>query len=329
MERYILPLKREIWEHHGAFVKTPIIFFCVIVLALGIALVLGSISTSNIEFNVQDEYNSVSTNSPKADMSVREFDYSDTVIGQRDDVPTTEDENELPFSDQDLNPVAEFIARAPYIVFSGLLFMITVTYLLACLYTDRKNNNILFWKSLPVSETQSVLTKVFVALFLLPAIAWGLALFLSLVILAFMLIVSALSDFSNAVAMVLHHQSIVGTAWQFVGTTLVSTLWIMPVFAWLLCISALAKKSPFLLATIPLVCLIFMERLILGSHWLFDALINYTFAIIPDQQESMFFTPGWHHFGALLSSPQFWLGCVFSAALIWLTIWLRENHFEA
>ena len=49
-------------------------------------------------------------------------------------------------------------------------------YLLGALYEDRKDRSILFWKSLPVSDTATVLSKVVTAILVMPVVAVVVAL---------------------------------------------------------------------------------------------------------------------------------------------------------
>ena len=56
-----------------------------------------------------------------------------------------------------------------FLVFSFLVMF----YLVDCLYSERKDKSILFWRSLPVSDTQAVLAKLFVAALVIPAILWA------------------------------------------------------------------------------------------------------------------------------------------------------------
>src|SRR5690348_13481518 len=52
-----------------------------------------------------------------------------------------------------------------------VLFFVVFFYLLGSLYDDRRDRSILFWKSLPVSDTATVLSKVVSAVIVAPLIA--------------------------------------------------------------------------------------------------------------------------------------------------------------
>jgi len=56
----------------------------------------------------------------------------------------------------------------------GTLFLLVMTfviffYLLDALYSERKERHILFWKSMPVSDTETVISKVITASLVIPA----------------------------------------------------------------------------------------------------------------------------------------------------------------
>src|SRR5450631_2868875 len=57
----------------------------------------------------------------------------------------------------------------------GVTFFVVMSvyatwYLLDCLYADRKDRSILFWKSLPLSDTVTVMSKLIVAMVVIPAV---------------------------------------------------------------------------------------------------------------------------------------------------------------
>jgi ABC-2 type transport system permease protein len=63
-------------------------------------------------------------------------------------------------------------------------FAVAAWYLLDCLFTERRDRSILFWKSLPVSDTKTVLSKLFVALVAMPLWIWVLSLVVGLAVFA-------------------------------------------------------------------------------------------------------------------------------------------------
>lgn len=324
MNHYVMPLKREVWEHHGAFIKTPIIILAVIIVALAVASFLGHRSYHNASFQYE-RHNSASAE----DSSVREFSYNDKVIGQHNAPVDEAGHDSLPIPEEEINKGASIINNVPYVAFGGLMLVITIGYLLSSLSADRKDNSILFWKSMPVSEAQNVLTKLFVAVVFLPAIAWLAALALSIILLAFALIVALLGSHDEAVSLVVQKQSIIGSSWRYVGTFIAASLWSLPIFTWLLLASAAAKRTPFLIAVIPLVSLVAFERLVFGSHVFIETVVGYVIGVVPGHGRPMIVMPDWAHLGHVMSSLQFWLGLTASVCMLYGAIWLRENRYES
>src|SRR3954464_10577776 len=76
-------------------------------------------------------------------------------------------------------PTATGFLIVMHTVFTILLYLLMAVvaffYLCDCLYSERKDRSILFWKSLPVSDTMTVLSKLLVALICIPAVVYVLS----------------------------------------------------------------------------------------------------------------------------------------------------------
>jgi ABC-2 type transport system permease protein len=53
--------------------------------------------------------------------------------------------------------------------------IVSLVYLLDCLFAERKDRSILFWKSLPVSDAETVLAKLGLALVVVPLLTLAMA----------------------------------------------------------------------------------------------------------------------------------------------------------
>jgi ABC-2 type transport system permease protein len=147
------------------------------------------------------------------------------------------------------------------------LFLVTSIcvgfYLLDCLYAERKDRSILFWKSLPVSDGLTVASKFLVAAVIVPLGVLALALVSDLV-------------FSAILAMrvpgVLSWDTLewLRTALVLLLTVLLGALWYAPIAAALLLLSAWARRSPILWASLIPVVAPIVERVGLGTHYLWD-----------------------------------------------------------
>ena len=321
MEPYIIPVKREMWEHNGAFVKVPAVIFVVLCISILAAIALGRAADFGQSYHYQVQMET------EHEGDTREFEYSDIVLGETDSVTSNHHSTgALPFPEKEINEGAGIINSISYIAFSGILFLISISYLLGALSADRRDGSILFWKSMPVSETQNVLTKVVVASCVLSAIAWVCALAFSLVLLIVATVLALMSGYDGALSIVWQEQALIGTAWQHIGSFLAAALWRLPLVAWLLLASAYAKKTPFLLAVAPLLGLIVVEKIILGSTGMFSLFLDY---IAFNVFLSAHATSGWGSLWVVLTSMQFWLGTLLACGMFYGVVWLRENRYES
>jgi ABC-2 type transport system permease protein len=66
----------------------------------------------------------------------------------------------------------ELFVLATAVPFYAAAAIVAVIYLLDCLYADRRDRSILFWKSLPVADHSMVLSKLTIGLLFVPLGAW-------------------------------------------------------------------------------------------------------------------------------------------------------------
>src|SRR5438093_3936353 len=62
-----------------------------------------------------------------------------------------------------------------------IVFIVGVFYCLDALYGERRDRSILFWKSLPVSDLTTVLSKMTIPLVVLPLLAFAIIVFVQLI----------------------------------------------------------------------------------------------------------------------------------------------------
>ena len=139
-------------------------------------------------------------------------------------------------------------------VLYGLIFMVgtfvAVFYLLDCLYAERKNRSILFWKSLPISDTETVLAKLVTAGVLMPVFVLisGVACWLIMQVIAAV----TFGLLGGSGWLVLWQPEVLFTG---VGIALKSStallLWYLPFAGWFLLVSVWARRSVFLWAAAP------------------------------------------------------------------------------
>lgn len=138
-----------------------------------------------------------------------------------------------------------------------VMFIVSIFYALSCLFNERQDESVLFWRSLPISDSLTVASKLTIALVVVP-------------------LVIVLSQ--AVVAMIFFGVD----AFEYLSTYYSSSLallvkvilWSMlPVIAWCVFCSSVATKNPFLMAFIAPIILILVDKLFL------DGVISQTFII--------------------------------------------------
>jgi len=208
----------------------------------------------------------------------------------------------------------------------GTMLFVQIFYCLDALYSERRDRSILFWKSLPVSDTTTVLSKAAVVFVVLPAVTFLITLLTDLIMLLLSSASILMQGQNPAViwtsvplitmwAMLLHHLFIV------------HSLWYAPFFAWFMFISAFVRRSPFIWAALPLVAIPIIEKMAFNTKR-FVGLLEHRLSGGAEGQ-AVFLPAGqpmMHHVGEFLVSPSFWVGLIIAAALLVATIRLRRDR---
>ena len=221
-------------------------------------------------------------------------------------------------------------------VFWVAMSIYSVWYLLDCLYADRKDRSVLFFKSLPLTDSETVFSKLFVALIAIPLVYFAAA-DLSALLMTFVISVRARLGFGIILwrpELWLQEQVL----WLYVIVT--GILWYLPVVGWLLLVSAWAKRAVILHAILPPLAIMLAERLFLGTHaaaMLFrDRLLGGGYVALHHpinwslQKGEM--TPGVWRLPdpvGFLSSADVWIGVVLGAACIAGAVQLRKRRTDA
>jgi ABC-2 type transport system permease protein len=208
------------------------------------------------------------------------------------------------------------------------VFIVGVFYCLDALHGERRDRSILFWKSLPVSDLTTVLSKVTIPLVILPLIAFVLIVCVQLVML--------LMTSANLVM----HGMRPATTWAnfpvfqnwlvLLYGLVVLALWHSPIYGWLLLVSGWARRATFLWAVLPFIVIEIFEKITFGTSY-FGSLIRdrlmgfapHAFGFHgqghPTIDSLVQLTPGRY-----LSSLGFWIGLVVAVGLIAAAVRLRR-----
>ncbi|HXN53699.1 MAG TPA: hypothetical protein VN943_17340 [Candidatus Acidoferrum sp.] len=231
-----------------------------------------------------------------------------------------------------LNPEQQHeLIEQPY-DFAALLIMATtlivaVFYCLDALHGERRDRSILFWKSLPVSDLTTVLSKASIPIVVLPLLTFAITVVTQLIMLLFstaVLLGSGLSVTTLWTHVPLFHMSL-GLLYHLLA---IHGFWYAPMFGWLLLVSAWARRAPFLWAALPLLAIGAVEKIAFNtSH--FAAMLGYRLggdpggAGFPASSMSMD-SPTHLAVVQLLISPGLWIGLALTAAFLAAAVRLRR-----
>ena len=306
-------IKREMWENKGMLVWTP-----AVIAGLIFALVLVSIMLGH-GVNFQPQIDGMAINQVTIEGKMR----VEIVHGLSQ---------------------AYLAAAMPVVM---VLSLIVFFYCLGALHDERRDRSLLFWKSLPVSDLQTVLSKVLLALVVAPLITIGIGLVLSLVILVIACLV-LLSHGTNLFGELLMAPELYLSPLRLVGLLPVYILWALPTVGWLLLVSSLARSKVFLWAVgVPVISallLMWAEKVLqlpLNAPWyLVNIAYRSLLGVIPgawmlfenisthgDKTElvSSIFSSAW----GTLAGIRVWLGTVAGVAMIAASVWVRRRREEA
>src|ERR1700756_1271713 len=202
--------------------------------------------------------------------------------------------------------------QAPYDMAAIMLiltaFIVGVFYCLDALYGERRDRSILFWKSLPVSDLTTLLSKATIPLIILPLVTFAIIVATQAVMLLWttvLLITRGMSPASTWTNFPLFQESLI----LLYGLAAIA-LWHAPIYGWALLVSGWARRATFLWAVVPLLAIGFFEKITFGtSHFasmLKGRLLGFApkaFAFTMHSIDSPRLTPGQY-----LSSPGLWLG---------------------
>ena len=209
-------------------------------------------------------------------------------------------------------------------------FIVAVFYCLDALHGERRDRSILFWKSLPVSDLTSVLSKAFIPLVILPLLSFVVIALTQLI----MLLISTV---------VLIPSGLGGTTWAMLPIfqlavillygLITTAIWQAPIYAWLLVVSGWARRATFLWAVLPWLGLCMFEKIVFNTSYVAGMLgrrfRSFEEAFVVVQYPKGAHVPVVDRLTQLdplkfLSSPGLWIGLVVAAACLAGAVQLRR-----
>jgi len=233
-----------------------------------------------------------------------------------------------------LEPARRAVAIALPYDFAAMAIILTslivgAFYCLGALHNERRDRSILFWKSLPVSDLTTVLAKAAMPILVLPAIVFAVVVGVHLIMLALSsaILLAGGVDPGTTFASLPVFQMWLVVLWAVAAIA----LWYAPVWAWLMLVSAWARRAPFLWAVLPPLALCVIEKMAFDSGRVFS-LITYRLGgfveafSVRGQGKSMLDPLPRIEAAHFLATPGLWAGLVAAAALLAAAVWLRRRR---
>ena len=319
MNRFGLLLKREYWENRGGFLWAPV-WTSVVILVMTIigmfVAVWHASGRANGEVHVGVPLKQLIAKIPPEEMSKLGFGLDSGLAGF-------------------------------WLVLQVVLFFVLFFYLLGALYDDRRDRSILFWKSLPISDTQTVLSKVVMAALVAPLLAWAATVALNFMFLVLLTVFVGINGVNPMTTIWGPAEPLVLWA-KMLALVPINALWALPAIGWLLLTSSFAKSKPFLWAValpVALGVLITVFELLdtigIPDSWYWQNVAGRILvSLVPDswiwladdniirgfERNGPVSVLDWKLIGTVLASPSIWIGAAAGAGMIAGATWFRRRR---
>lgn len=303
--RQAILMRRELWEHRGLVITPAIIALLIALMAI----------TGHVAISAFDQ---------KVDLAILGASH----LGQ-----------------PQRSAAIGVIMIAISSLFALAMCVLMIFYPLDALYAERKDRSILFWRSIPCTDSETVLSKLAVTALVIPILTLAAIVVTHLAVLV---VTSVWVDIRGANAW-----HLIWSAAPFVDNWIATMLvllalplWLSPFIGWFLFVSAFTKRSPFLVAFLPILILPMLEKTLVGTTLLAGAIFERTGKLPLFRgldTEDLFFYEGQgpalgdglvrllplldlRHF---LGSPALWLGLTVCGLLTFAAIYVRRYRDDS
>jgi ABC-2 type transport system permease protein len=316
-------LKREFWEYRGGFFKAPLITAIVMLVIMFLVL-------TTAEFKAHQH--GIQLGGMNIDQIVEHIG-----AGEVAKVHTGIDIGLMGMS----MPIGI------------VLYFVVFFYLLGALYNDRADRSVLFWKSLPLSDAETVLAKAVTATLVAPILAAAAMIVLHLGFLTLLSLYSTLHVGFAALPLLWSPTHLIALWLKVIISIPINALWALPTVGWLLLCSSYVRSKPFLwavllpvLAGVVISWVNFMQSFslsgwywnnicgrvlfsILPFQWLLHATVTDTPSDVEDELTIMHHVLSLDTITSALTMPSLWIGAAAGAAMIAAAIYFRRSRIES
>jgi len=228
-------------------------------------------------------------------------------------------------------------AIALFTPFIAIGFIVQVYYFVTCLFDERRDQSVMFWRSLPVSDEMTIASKLLTGAIVIPVIFLAAATLLMAFILILTIIACGVLSVGFDVSLwgMLAGANIISGIGYIWLTLVPIAIWLLPLYSWLMLASIYANKAPFLWAVLPIVALLVIEAIVvhylhLSQPFFGHFLVDY-FSITPDHLAEVSMEQEKSRSAALLMiiSQIDYRTVLVSVGLLFTTYWFRVNKQES
>ncbi len=228
-------------------------------------------------------------------------------------------------------------AIALFSPFIAIGFIVQVYYFVTCLFDERRDQSVMFWRSLPVSDEMSIASKLLTGAIVIPVIFFAAATVLMILMLVLTVIACVILSvgFDISLWTMLASANVLSGIGYIWLTILPMAIWLLPLYSWLMLASIYANKAPFLWAVLPIVALLVIEAIVvhylhLSEPFFGQFLMDY-FSMTPDNLVNMSAEEDKSRSAALqlLIAQIDYRTVLVSAGLLAATYWFRVNKQES
>lgn len=223
-------IQREIWEHRGGFIYTPLIIGGVLL----VFLIMGAGSSFFWQFKIDG-----AENMTKGALQLAETN-----------VPA-----------EQLRKGVDAFFWTTAMLWQSVLFVVLFFFFVGSLYDDRKDRSVLFWKSMPVSDLETVASKLLFGALVAPLFMLG-AMIVGQIVLLLVAGLVVMFHGGSAWKLIWVHAHPIQIWGQVLVVQGVQALFLLPLFGWLMLASSFARSKPILWAVLPPVVFAILESFV-------------------------------------------------------------------
>ncbi len=319
-------IKREWFEHKTGFGWAPIGVLGTLVVITVLALMFANSAGGVIQ--VSFDRDSAGNVTDEINLSLGEYDVvsGDEVLVFQALLSGLFDYTD--WSDEELSASIDKARTSVALPFQLVYFLVAIFALLGSLHEDRRDRTVLFWKSMPVSDSETVLAKLVHIAWVAPMVTIVAILLAEIFLL---LIVSVVGE--GGLWKLWSNSGLVMELLELTFGYAIQGLWALPIYGWLLLVSAAVNRVPFVWAVLVPIVPAVLETVLFSTSILREGITNHLrFAALPSAASfgNSGFEPAVHVGGQLelLATTDLWIGVAIGTGFVAAAIVMRHRNNE-